>query len=46
MKRLKIGVIDIGSDSIKMIIANTDKGLSIEKKLKEYSKYINRKIRD
>ena len=32
---MKIGVMDIGSDSIKMIIANTNKGLIIEKKLKE-----------
>ena len=36
MKKLKIGVIDIGSNSIKMIIANTEKGLTIEKKLKDY----------
>lgn len=33
---MKIGVIDIGSNSIKMILANTDKGLTIEKKLREY----------
>jgi len=33
---LKIGVIDIGSDSIKMIVANTEKGLTIEKELKDY----------
>ncbi len=41
---MKIGVIDIGSNSIKMIIANTDKGLTIEKELKDYvilSKKIN-----
>jgi len=36
VKKLKIGVIDIGSNSIKMIIANTDKGLTIEKELKDY----------
>lgn len=33
---MKIGVIDIGSNSIKMIVANTDIGLTIEKKLREY----------
>ena len=33
---MKIGVIDIGSDSIKMIVANTEKGLTIEKELKDY----------
>ena len=33
---MKIGVIDIGSNSIKMIIANNDKGMTIEKELKDY----------
>jgi exopolyphosphatase/guanosine-5'-triphosphate,3'-diphosphate pyrophosphatase len=45
VKKLKIGVIDIGSNSIKMIIANTEKGLTIEKKFKDYV-LLNEKVND
>ena len=42
---MKIGVIDIGSNSIKMIIVNTNKGLVIEKNLKDYV-LLNEKCND